>query len=544
MAIDTVMFSTTEVLPCPSPAPANGIRGDCNSTVAPGMSCQPACDAGYVVSGPSSCSVTSVWTAATCIKIPTCGPGSVLSANKTMCFQHDCSFEDAGNCGWSVYTAGKYCPFVNQSGWSRQRNISESSMSSNGMSNNWDTPWHDRVAPYSGQYLLYLKPNVTKGMHKMHAAGNPPCNWYLATPAELNLSSHAFIRVNFYYHIMYGFGSGTSLSIDAYAPKTAVINTSTVINNSTVINTYVISKSEWISTQWSVKDNWNMQGGQQKPPWSPTGGAWQPWFAAAVNLPPGTARIRFRVPLAHANTELAIDAVSFSTTGTHECTAATPITNAGAPTSGCSQHTLLPGMRCQPICNAGYVASGPSTCRASGDPYFLRSAPSFAVSSNVSSASWSELDDKADATLTPATCIKPQQAACQLTAVTTTTSKAARNTSGSSACPISDGGHCITSRNYPYTYHGDDSCTITGPAGATVIGTLSGLANPLDYLRIVVASRTWSRIPSGSNLPESRFEIVLTPTTVVQWSASNTEVAIYSSLKLEHYVVLGEARDP
>ena len=52
--------------PCDaSVAPTNGAVGDCTSALAPGSTCQPTCDSGYTVSGPSSCIAGSL-TAATC----------------------------------------------------------------------------------------------------------------------------------------------------------------------------------------------------------------------------------------------------------------------------------------------------------------------------------------------------------------------------------------------------------------------------------------------------------------------------------------------
>ena len=57
-----------ECVPSPcdaSAAPANGGVGDCTNSLASGSTCQPTCDAGYTVSGTSSCSF-GVLTAAMC----------------------------------------------------------------------------------------------------------------------------------------------------------------------------------------------------------------------------------------------------------------------------------------------------------------------------------------------------------------------------------------------------------------------------------------------------------------------------------------------
>jgi len=52
--------------PCDaSKAPTNGAVGDCTATLASGSQCQPVCDTGYAVSGPSKCNAAKL-TAATC----------------------------------------------------------------------------------------------------------------------------------------------------------------------------------------------------------------------------------------------------------------------------------------------------------------------------------------------------------------------------------------------------------------------------------------------------------------------------------------------
>ena len=52
--------------PCDASAsPANGGVGNCTNTLASGATCEPTCDAGYTVSGASSCTAGTL-TAATC----------------------------------------------------------------------------------------------------------------------------------------------------------------------------------------------------------------------------------------------------------------------------------------------------------------------------------------------------------------------------------------------------------------------------------------------------------------------------------------------
>jgi len=62
------------VPPCDaSSPPSNGAVGDCTSVLASGSTCQPTCDQGYAVSGPSVC-VNGVLTPASCI--PLCDASS------------------------------------------------------------------------------------------------------------------------------------------------------------------------------------------------------------------------------------------------------------------------------------------------------------------------------------------------------------------------------------------------------------------------------------------------------------------------------------
>ena len=62
--------SETPPSPCDaSAAPTNGQANDCTSSLASGSTCQPTCDPGYTVSGPSSCTAGTL-TAATCAADP------------------------------------------------------------------------------------------------------------------------------------------------------------------------------------------------------------------------------------------------------------------------------------------------------------------------------------------------------------------------------------------------------------------------------------------------------------------------------------------
>jgi len=66
VALSYVDFAYALPLNCDaSAAPANGGVGDCTNSLASGSTCQPVCNAGYTVSGTSSCSAGTL-TAATC----------------------------------------------------------------------------------------------------------------------------------------------------------------------------------------------------------------------------------------------------------------------------------------------------------------------------------------------------------------------------------------------------------------------------------------------------------------------------------------------
>ena len=68
--------ATCSANPCDaSAAPANGAVGDCTSTLASGSTCQPTCNAGYTVSGTSSC-LAGTFTTAECSVAPSPPPPS------------------------------------------------------------------------------------------------------------------------------------------------------------------------------------------------------------------------------------------------------------------------------------------------------------------------------------------------------------------------------------------------------------------------------------------------------------------------------------
>jgi hypothetical protein len=53
--------------PCAVTAPSNGDLGSCTSALAAGAQCQPTCNTGFGVSGPTRCSAAGVLAAATCM---------------------------------------------------------------------------------------------------------------------------------------------------------------------------------------------------------------------------------------------------------------------------------------------------------------------------------------------------------------------------------------------------------------------------------------------------------------------------------------------
>jgi hypothetical protein len=74
--------ATCSVNPCDASAPpTNGDAGDCTNSLGSGLTCQPTCNSGYTVSGTSSCSEGTL-TAATCIADTptTCTMNQYLSA--------------------------------------------------------------------------------------------------------------------------------------------------------------------------------------------------------------------------------------------------------------------------------------------------------------------------------------------------------------------------------------------------------------------------------------------------------------------------------
>jgi len=62
----------------------NGAVGTCTDTLASGSSCQPECDAGYTVSGTSSC-LDRVLTSATCSPSPCDASGAIANGNLNDC---------------------------------------------------------------------------------------------------------------------------------------------------------------------------------------------------------------------------------------------------------------------------------------------------------------------------------------------------------------------------------------------------------------------------------------------------------------------------
>ena len=74
--LGTLTAATCSANPCDaSAAPANGAVGDCTSTLASGSTCQPTCNAGYTVSGTSSC-LAGTFTTAECSVAPSPPPPS------------------------------------------------------------------------------------------------------------------------------------------------------------------------------------------------------------------------------------------------------------------------------------------------------------------------------------------------------------------------------------------------------------------------------------------------------------------------------------
>ena len=74
--LGTLTAATCSASPCDtSAAPANGAVGDCTSTLASGSTCQPTCNAGYTVSGTSSC-LAGTFTTAECSVAPSPPPPS------------------------------------------------------------------------------------------------------------------------------------------------------------------------------------------------------------------------------------------------------------------------------------------------------------------------------------------------------------------------------------------------------------------------------------------------------------------------------------
>ena len=74
--LGTLTAATCSANPCDASAPpANGAVGDCTSTLASGSTCQPTCNTGYTVSGTSSC-LAETFTTAECSVAPSPPPPS------------------------------------------------------------------------------------------------------------------------------------------------------------------------------------------------------------------------------------------------------------------------------------------------------------------------------------------------------------------------------------------------------------------------------------------------------------------------------------
>ena len=106
-AAGVLAAATCDADPCDaSAAPANGGVGTCDASIESGSSCQPACDAGYTVSGVSSCT-TGVLTAATCSADPCLAVGAPSNGG-------------AGDCGASL-ASGTSCQPTCNSGFTVSR---------------------------------------------------------------------------------------------------------------------------------------------------------------------------------------------------------------------------------------------------------------------------------------------------------------------------------------------------------------------------------------------------------------------------------------
>ena len=73
LLIFSAMASSVKAACDASSAPTNGAVGDCTNNLANGATCQPKCNAGFAISGTSSCDAEGTLTAATCTA---CGSGS------------------------------------------------------------------------------------------------------------------------------------------------------------------------------------------------------------------------------------------------------------------------------------------------------------------------------------------------------------------------------------------------------------------------------------------------------------------------------------
>ena len=83
------------IKPCVPTKPTDGTAGTCGETLALGEKCQPKCNPGYTVSGPSTCSKDGKFTPATCNPIKPCVPtkptdGTAGTCGETLALGEKC----------------------------------------------------------------------------------------------------------------------------------------------------------------------------------------------------------------------------------------------------------------------------------------------------------------------------------------------------------------------------------------------------------------------------------------------------------------------
>ena len=101
--------------PCTVTAPTNGALGTCTSSLAAGLSCQFTCDAGYGVSGATSC--VSIQTCSVVSGVASCSYNSVLTAATcTGCAVTAPTNGALGTCTSSI-AAGTTCQFTCSAGY-------------------------------------------------------------------------------------------------------------------------------------------------------------------------------------------------------------------------------------------------------------------------------------------------------------------------------------------------------------------------------------------------------------------------------------------